>query len=269
MQKVTPRTWIVLVVILMAIAVAILSFNVAASGTITVSGDTAASENQPGWMFNRSLSNPAPYTFSFEVPIVSLGSLKVGPLTDSNQFVAEFFTGQLPASEFKTFKYSYILGSGRSSTDNQFVTVSVYTNVDNTTNGFDCRFDYTAKTGSTATFANESIDASMPPTVPTVKNGTRLTGDCPDLIERMPQGSFVRAIKLTVGSNDSTADSGLTAYFDNVEVTYGTDPAGITVYNFEPAPRTMDDCAGKKWQQYKFRNQGQCQKYVDKGIDTR
>lgn len=268
MQKVTPRTWVVIVVILMAVAVAILSFNVAASGTVVVSGSTSTGENVPGWMFNRALSNPAPYAFSFEVPILSLGSLKVGPLADTNQFIAEFFTGQLPTSEFKTLKYSYILGAGRTSTDNQFVTVSVYTNIDASTNDFDCRFDYVATNASSVNFVPQSVDAGLPG-LPTVKNGTRLTGDCPDLIERMPAGSYVRAIKLTVGSNDSTADAGLTAYFDNVEMTFGIDPSGVTVYNFEPAPRTRDDCAGKKWQQYKFSNQGQCQKFVDKGIDTR
>lgn len=268
MQKVTPRTWIVLVVILMGLAVTILSFNVAASGTVVVSGDTATGENVPGWMFNRALSNPAPYNFNFEVPVNGVGSLKVGPLTDSNQFVAEFFTGQVPTSEFKTFKYSYMLGSGRTGSDAEFVTVSVYTNNDNTTNDFDCRFDFVATNASSANFVPESVNASMPG-LPPVKNGSRLAGDCPGVIEQMPAGSYVRVIKLTVGSNESTADAGMTAYFDNIEVTIGTGDLAATAYNFEPAPRTREDCAAKKWQQYKFSNQGQCQKYVDKGIDTR
>lgn len=269
MQKVTPRTWIVIVVILMGLAVTILSFNVAASGTVVVSGDTATSENMPGWMFNRALSNPALYAFNFEVPVNGVGSLKVGPLTDSSQFVAEFFTGQVPTSEFKTFKYSYMLGSGRPSSDAEFVTVSVYTNIDNTTNDFDCRYDYTAKTASAAAFVSETVAAYEVPTAPTVKNGNRIEGNCPGLIEQMPAGSYVRAIKLTVGSDASTADAGVTAYFDNIEVTIGTGEFAATVYNLEPVPRTREDCAGKKWQQYKFGNQGQCQKYVDKGIDTR
>ena len=88
---------------------------------------------------------------------------------------------------------------------------------------------------------------------------------CPPTLDGMPAGSYVRVLALTMGDNDID-DTGLSAYFDNVEVVLAGD---ATTYNFEASPRTQDDCAAKKWQQYKFRNQGQCLKFVDKGIDTR
>lgn len=265
MQKITPRNWILIVVFLMASAVAILSYRATAAGTITITGNTAAAENQPGWMFNRNVENPAPYTFNFDVHSLGIGGLFVGPVTDvdTNKFVAEYFPGTLKTSDVRSISYDYMLGSQRPDTDAQFITLSVLANIDDSTNDFDCRYDYVAVSGPVGSFVKPVVFAEMAPSSVT-KHGDRVA-TCAPTLSSMPEGSYVRVITLTVG-NDTAADAGLTAYFDNVEISLLND---TTNFNFEPAPKTPDDCAGKKWQQYNFRNQGQCQQYVTKGKDTR
>lgn len=74
----------------------------------------------------------------------------------------------------------------------------------------------------------------------------------------MPAGSHIRAIALNVGDT-TDADMGLDAYIDNVELALVGD---ATTFNFEPRPRTKEDCSGDKWKQYRFRNQGQCVKSI-------
>ena len=275
MAKITPRTWIFIIVGLMAVAVAVLSFRAAASGTVTVSGNTAVGENQPGWLFNRDLATAAPYAFTFDAHSIGLGALKVGPITNTNfgsvtgndpnrdKFVAEFFPGKVLTSDLKSISYDYMLDSSRTVEDARFVTMSVYINVDDSNNDFDCRYDYVAQNGSNAAFIKPNIFMSTPPNTVT-KNGNRIA-ECAPTPDSMKDGSYVRVIKFSVG-DDTADDTGVIAYFDNIEIVMTND---ITVYNFEASPRSMQDCDGKKWMQYNFKNQGQCQQFVTKGKDTR
>lgn len=258
-KKVTPRTWIIAVVVLAAAAVAILSYRAAASGVVTVSGDTASAENQPGWMFNRSVANPTPYEFNLTAHTLGLGALYVGPAANaSDVFIAELFPGQPLVSDFSSFSYDFMIGTGGSESDIDQIVVSVFTNIDASTNSFDCRFDYSPVSGGTASFEKHTVYPGIAPSA-VVKGSDRL-GDCPQTLDGMPEGSHIRVIALTVG-NTGTDDSGLDVYFDNAE--YAT-AEGATTYNFEAAPRTQADCADKKWQQYNFRNQGQCIKAIGK-----
>jgi hypothetical protein len=264
LKKITPRMWVIGVVVLVAAALAVLSYRVAAAGTLLVSGNTSAGENQPGWMFNRGVSEATPYSFTFNAHSLGLGSLYVGPSANANDvFQAELFPGKVLVSDFNSFSYDFVLGQGGDSADaDQFVT-RVYANIDDSANNFDCRYDYAARTASQTSFVKPIVFPGMAPSF--IEKGSDRIAECPPLLEGMPEGSHIRAVALTMGTvgND---DTGLDAYFDNVELVVASDP---TSYNFEAAPRTQADCAEKKWQQYKFRNQGQCLKFVDKGIDTR
>lgn len=263
MKKITPRIWIAIIVLLAALALAILSYRVAAAGTFIVSGNTASSENQPGWMFNRSVSNPTPFAFTFEAHSQGLGALHVGPVQSQEQsFVAELFTPNTKVSDFQSITFDIMIGQGGASSDTDQFVVSVFANTTNDTNEYDCRFDYKVSSVSQGSFSKPYIFANKAPD--DIKVGSRVS-ECPATLDAMSAGSYIRAVSISMGDTNSD-DTGLDAYFDNFELLVAGD---ATYYNFEPAPQTRDDCAGKLWEQYKFRNQGQCLKYVDKGQDTR
>ncbi len=258
-KKITPRTWIIAVVVLAAAAVAILSYQAAASGVVTVSGNTASAENQPGWMFNRAVPNPTPYEFNLTTHTLGLGALYVGPAANAaDVFIAELFPGQPLVSDFTSFSYDFMIGAGGDESDLNQISVSVYANIDASTNNYDCRFDYSPVSGGNNSFTKHVVYPGIAP-MSVIKGSDRL-GECPQTLDAMPEGSHIRVIALTLG-NTGTDDTGLDAYFDNVELVVGSD---ATTYNFEAAPRTQADCADKKWQQYNFRNQGQCIKAVGK-----
>jgi hypothetical protein len=53
---------------------------------------------------------------------------------------------------------------------------------------------------------------------------------------------------------------------DGFSITIGNE---TTIYNFEASPNTKDDCKKGGWQNYGFRNQGQCIAFVNTGKDSR
>lgn len=64
--------------------------------TIIVSDDTAAGENQPGWMFNRDTSTDTPFYFTSTEASIGSGSLYVSPITNTedgnnDKFISELF----------------------------------------------------------------------------------------------------------------------------------------------------------------------------------
>ena len=52
----------------------------AADTTVVVTGDTAAGENQTGWMFNRDPGNVTPFEFNQDEASIGQGSLYVEPI---------------------------------------------------------------------------------------------------------------------------------------------------------------------------------------------
>lgn len=245
---------------LLMLAVFVVSLSVDASGIITVTGNTSAGENQTGWLFNRDTSTTAPYTFTLEKASLGIGSLYAGPIstTDaSSKFIAEYFPGSLKVVDFHAFSYDYLIGSGGNESDTGKFYVNIYANIDDSTNYFDCRYDYVAKTGSTANFVKVVVAEQDAPTAVTKGNSARIA-ECPPTLQGMPDGSHIRALAINMGDTEAN-DSGLDAYFDNVEVALVGDATG---FNFEPKPRTKEDCAADGWKRYNFKNQGQCTKTI-------
>ena len=61
------------------------------TNTVTVRGNTAAGENQPGWMFNRDVSTATPFEFKPGNASIGSGGLYVSP-------IANDFTGTCSSS---------------------------------------------------------------------------------------------------------------------------------------------------------------------------
>lgn len=279
MKAITAKVWILSAVALSMLAVAILSWQVAAAGITVVAGNTSAGENQPGWYFSRDLTTYTPYTFTNVERTFGSGSLYAGPITNTNSgnftydipdnspandmFVAEYFPETLPVAEFQSFSYDMKIGSGGDASKANLFGLSIYATIDDSDYDYDCRYDYVVENGSTEYFLKQVIMSGSSATN-VEQNGDRITF-CPSVLSAMPAGSYVRVFTITMG--DLTLDdTGLDGYFDNVElIAWGE----ATTFDFENGPQTKSDCQGKDWELYGFRNQGQCIKYVDKGIDTR
>ncbi len=269
MKTIVKRAFPPMIAILTALAIAaafVISLDVTAEGTELVSGNTSTGENQPGWMFNRDVNTATALAFTHEKASLGIGSLYAGPITNTNynqvpgnnpnsdKFVAEYFPTSLAVSDFRSFSYDYLIGAGGETDDVGKFYVNIYANIDDSDNYYDCRFDYVAKVGSKEFFTKVVIYGQDAPSF--VAESTSARATCPQTLEQMPEGSYIRAIALNMGDT-TDSDTGLDAYFDNVEVAQKTD---FTVFNFEPRPRTKADCSGDGWKQYRFKNQGQCMK---------
>ena len=237
----------------------------AASGVVIVSGDTAAAENEIGWMLNRDPETATAVSFVSGVGNFGTGSLYAGPITNTNfnnivdndpnndKFVAEYFPGNVPVANFNSFSYDAKIETEGAS---NLIYLNIYTNIDASDNFFDCRYDYVFTTVSTASFNKHVVYPGIAPSA-IQKRGDRITA-CPAVLEDMPASSTIRAIALNMG--DTTAsDTGLSAYFDNVEVIFNNE---ATYFNFEPLPQTKEDCQKDGWARYGFKNQGQCMKSI-------
>jgi hypothetical protein len=201
-----------------------------APNTVVVYGDTAAGENQPGWLFNRDTSTATPFEFSTDQASIGSGSLYVKPIGGANpndKFIAENFLAK-PVDQLNSIAYDFLIGAGGSAADANEFYLNVYANIDDTSNYYDCRFDYVTAAGSTADFTTATFAPTDTP-AHVQKRGTRIAS-CPATLAGMPAGSYVRAFAVNVG--DKTAsDAGLDGYLDKVVV----DAVGEkTTYDFEP-----------------------------------
>jgi hypothetical protein len=235
----------------------------AASTTVTVMGNTSAGENQPGWMFNRDASTSTPFEFNTDTASIGAGSLYVKPIgaNANDKMIAEDFQ-KTAVTDLHSFSYDFkIAGNGTAASANQFY-LNVYANIDNSNKFYDCRFDYVPTTGSTTDFTTFSV---TPATVPTnvQRSSSARVASCPTTLAGMPTGSYVRVFAINVG-DQSTGDTGLAGYLDNVVVNAASD---VTTYDFEPAttPVNKDECKKDGWKTFnspEFKNQGQCVSYV-------
>lgn len=216
-------------VTIMGVFVMVVNFAYAANTTEVVTGNTAAGENQPGWLFNRDVSTSTPYKFSNAQHSIGSGSLYVLPIgaTPANKFIAENFLNT-PIDQVNSFAYDYLIAGNGDSADSQQFYLNVYANIDNSTNYYDCRFDYVASGGSTSSFTTHLVNVNDIPTAVT-KRGSRLDTACPATLAGMPAGSYVRAIAINVGDTNAN-DQGLAGYLDKVVVNLDS---GITTYDFE------------------------------------
>lgn len=232
-----------------------------AQSTVVVSSDTAAGENQPGWLFNRDTSTSTPYEFNSNLASIGSGSLYVEPIGSTNRFdkfIAENFVGT-PVSNFNSVSYDFAMsGYVQPDSAKQFY-MNIYANKSGSPQNkfYDCRFDYVPTTGSIGAFTTVTIDATDP--ADNVRVGTGNTS-CPNKLSGMTNG-YVRMFSISVGDT-SFNDSGLAGYLDNVVVNLDS---GVTNYDFDPRPATSDDCKSGAWMRFgaMFNSQGACVSYVN------
>lgn len=269
-------TWAPQALLLSGVAlVLVFSYSMFAhAATVTVSGDTAAGNNLPGWLFNRDTSTDSPYEFNTGAASIGGGSLYVFPIgaSASDKFIAENFPGVLMANLNST-SYDFKIGSGGSATDANDFYMNVYANFGSSDDNkfYDCRYNIVPTTGSTSGFTTVTFDPTQSYPVTTRTGASASPFPCPPVpadMDTLSAGSNIRAFALNVGDT-SASDVGLDGYLDNVVI--NTD-SGTTVYDFEPlppTPTTKEDCKNDGHLTYGFKNQGQCVRFLETGKDSR
>ncbi|MEX1112656.1 MAG: hypothetical protein WEC84_04280 [Candidatus Andersenbacteria bacterium] len=232
-----------------------------ADATVTVSGDTAAGENQPGWLFNRDASTSTPFEFNTDEASIGFGSLYVEPIgaTGADKFVGENFL-LTPVADVNSVAYDFQIGSSGTAADANHFYMSVYANFGESDplKFYDCRYNVVPVIGSTTDFTTVTFDITQPYSV-TTRNTSPHT--CPPVPADMGPDAFLRMFSLNVGDT-STSDQGLDGYLDNVVVNTNSE---VTTYDFEPTP----ECKKGQWADFGFKNQGQCMRYLQTEKDSR
>ncbi len=203
--------------------------------TVTVSGDTSAGENMPGWLFNRDTSTDTPFEFNTDESSIGDGSLYVEPISSnaSDKFIGENFINAQVA-DVNSISYDFQIGdAGEESDANQFY-MSVYANfgVSDDNKFYDCRYNVVPTTGSTTDFTTVTFDPTQSYDVTTRGGASASPYTCPSVpadMDTLSSGSNVRVFALNVGDT-STSDEGLDGYLDNVVVDLDSD---VTTSDFE------------------------------------
>ena len=234
----------------------------AATSTMLVTGDTAAGENQPGWLFNRDLSTSTPYEFNTDAASIGVGSLYVKPIgaNASDKFVAENFL-MTPVADVNSVSYDFKIGAGGDASDKVQFYMNVYANFGESspTKFYDCRYNVVPTVGSTGGFTTVTFDPTQAYPVTQRNTSPHACPAVPADMDTLSAGSTIRAFALNVGDT-STSDVGLDGYLDKVVV----DASGnVVTYDFEPAltPSDKNECKKDGWKTFNtpaFRNQGQC-----------
>lgn len=250
-----------------------------AAGTVVISGNTSAGENQPGWMFNRDLTTQTPYEFNTNAASIGTGSLYVKPIgaNAADKFIAENFVNT-PVSNVNAISYDFKIGSGGEEADKVHFYMNVYANfgVSDDLKFYDCRYNVVPSVGSLAGFTTVTFDPTQAYPVTTRGGASASPFACPAVpadMDTLSPGSNIRAFALNVGDT-SVNDLGLDGYLDKVVVNMDTDN---TTYDFEPAPiligppTTKDECKDGGWQTFNnpaFNNKAKCLNYVKKHDHT-
>lgn len=240
-----------------------------AASTVVVTGNTAAGENQPGWMFNRDMSTSTPFEFNSDQASIGMGSLYVEPIgaTAADKMIAENFINT-PIADVDSISYDFMIGSGGVEADKVHFYMNVYANfgVSDDLKFYDCRYNIVPTVGSTGGFTTMTFDPTLAYPVTTRTGASASPFSCPTVpadMDNLSAGSNIRVFALNVGDT-STNDVGLDGYLDNVVVSIGGD---TTTYDFEPAltPTTKDECKNGGWMSFNspfFKNQGDCVSFV-------
>lgn len=236
-----------------------------ADTTVVLTGDTAAGENQPGWLFNRDASTATPFEFNTDAASIGIGSLYVLPIgaNAADKFIGENFLNA-PIADVDTISYDFQIGSGGDATDAEQFYMNVYANfgVSDDTKFYDCRYDIVPTTGSTTGFTTVTFDPTQSYLVTTRSSSPFPCPSSPAAMDLLSPGSNIRAFSLNVGDT-SANDVGLDGYLDNVVVNLNGD---ATTYDFEPYVVATDkeQCKKGGWMTLvdsegnSFKNQGQC-----------
>ncbi len=206
---------------------------------VVVSENTAAGENQPGWLFNRDATTSTPYTFNNDFSSVGSGSLYILPIggsTSTDKFIAENFLNA-PIANVDSISYDFRIGSTSLDTQAGQFYMNVYANfgVSADDKFYDCRYDVVPTMGSTTDWTTVTFDPTQSYSV-TQRGGANASPfACPSVpadMDLVSAGSNIRAFAINVGDS-SLSDAGLSGYLDKVVVLMGTNQ---TTYDFDPAP---------------------------------
>lgn len=242
-----------------------------ASTTVIVSGDTFDLSEYSGWLFNRDLSTQTPYIFTTDEASIGSGSLYVEPITNSingnsDKFIAELFLNE-DIANIGSVSYDFLIGSNGSASDENHFYLNVYANFGESDfdNYYDCRYDVVPATGSTSDWTTITFDPTQSYDVTTRGSSPYACPSIPAEMDNDSPGSTIRMVALNVGDTSGN-DQDLDGYYDNVVVSLDD---GTTIYDFEPSPVEKGDCKKGGWEDYGFKNQGQCIRYVNTGKDSR
>jgi hypothetical protein len=240
--------------------------------TVTVTGNTSPAENQPGWMFNRDLSNATPIDFNTDQASIGFGSLYVEPIGSipAHKFIGENFIN-MAIADIDSISYDFLIGSGGDASDADQFYMNVYANfgVSDNLKFYDCRYEVIPTVGSTTGFTTVTFDPTQAYPVTTRTGGSASPYPCPAIpadMDLISSGSNIRMFSINVG--DTTAsDAGLDGYYDKVVV---STTGGSTTYDFEPVltPTSKDQCKNGGWMNFNtpvFKNQGDCIRYANTG----
>ena len=234
-----------------------------ADTTVRVSGNTAAAENMPGWMFNRDPGTATPFEFNLAAASVGFGSLYVLPIAnDANpgivshdgnkdKFIGELFLGTTVART-GTMSFDFKLGAGVDVSKASQFYWNVYANyaTSSATKFYDCRYSVTAASGSAAMFTTVVFDPAVAAPV-TTRTGSAI---CPEKLAEMGPNAVVRAAVINVGDT-SASDAGVGGYLDRVVVNVD---GSATTYDFDVPLQVKDQCKSGGWEAFGFANQGDC-----------
>ncbi len=256
------------------LTMALLSFAPAVSAattTVTVSDNTAAGYNQPGWLFNNDPGSSTPFEFNSDQSSIGAGSLYVEPIgaTAANKFTGENFINT-PVADVGSISYDFQIGAGGVDADADQFYMNVYANfgVSADNKFYDCRYNVVPTVGSTSGFTTVTFDPTQAYDV-TTRGGTSASPfACPAVpadMDLLSAGSNIRSFVLNVGDSDAS-DVGLDGYLDNVVVVASGD---TTVSDFEPVltPANKDACKKDGWKTFNtpvFKNQGDCVSFTNK-----
>lgn len=198
-----------------------------------VFGDTSAFEGDPGWMFNRDLSNATPIEFNSDEAVLGNGSLYVEPLssTPAHKFIGELFS-YTEIQDINSASYDFKIGAGGDASDENEFYLNIYANFGETTVGnyYDCKYDVVPTVGSTTDWTTVTFDPTMSYPVTTRGSSPYTCPNVPADMDVLSLNSRVRMFAINLGDT-SANDVGLDGYFDNFVLDTNTQK---TVYDFEP-----------------------------------
>lgn len=242
--------------------------------TVIVSGDTFDLSEYSGWLFNRDMSTQTPYIFISDEASTGSGSLYVEPITNSINGNSDKFIGELFLNEeiagIGSISYDFLIGSGGTAADANHFYFNVYANFGESDfdKYYDCRYNVVPATGSTSDWTTITFDPTQSYPVTTRGGVSASPYTCPSVpadMDNLSSGSTIRMVAMNVGDTSGN-DQDLDGYYDNVVVSLDD---GTTIYDFEPSPAEKGDCKKGGWEDYGFKNQGQCIQYVNTGKDSR
>lgn len=205
------------------------------TSTVVITGDSAAGENQPGWLFNRDPATDTPFEFNNDQHSIGSGSLYVMPISanGSDKFVGENFLNA-PIANIDSISYDFMIGNGGTEADAEQFYMNVYANFGESDDlkFYDCRYDVIPTVGSTSGFTTVTFDPTQAYTVTTRSGASASPYTCPAIpadMDDLSANSNIRMFSINVGDT-SANDEGLNGYLDNVVVDMG---ANTIIYDFE------------------------------------